>query len=250
MYPLQPEDDTQFLDNMAQFTSLQETNTLNQQVERLTAASYIGSTVTVNPGSVAPVTGQVTGVDTSGADPALIINGSEYPLSQLQKVTATGLSSAATAAAATAAAQAATPAGAALTAVQAKIAAALPHPSQASYQQPRQDHKSNQENTMSLIGTMDSGVSALRTYEQGLEVIGNNIANVSTNGFKGSDAHYADSSSDVLQGISASGSGATPAMQVGTGVQLAGVSVDFSQGQIATTGVPTDLAVSAAASSS
>jgi flagellar hook protein FlgE len=91
---------------------------------------------------------------------------------------------------------------------------------------------------------MDSGVSALRTYEQGLEVIGNNIANVSTNGFKGSDAHYADSFSDVLQGSSASGSGASPVMQVGTGVQLAGITTDFSQGQISTTGVPTDLAVS------
>jgi flagellar basal-body rod modification protein FlgD len=125
--PLQPEDDTQFLAQMAQFTSLQETDTLNQQVERLTAASYIGSTVTVNPGSSAQVTGQVTGVDTSGADPQLIINGSEYPLAQLQMVTASGSTAttpAATADAATAATQAATPAGSALTAVQAKIAAA------------------------------------------------------------------------------------------------------------------------------
>jgi flagellar basal-body rod modification protein FlgD len=87
--PLQPEDDTQFLAQMAQFTSLQETDTLNQQVERLTAAGYIGATVTVNPGNTAPVTGQVTGVDTSGTDPQLIINGSEYPLSQLQLVSGT-----------------------------------------------------------------------------------------------------------------------------------------------------------------
>ena len=112
--PLQPMDDTQFLAQMAQFTSLQETNTLNQQVERLTATSYIGATVTVNPGSSAPVTGLVTGVDTSGADPALIINGSEYPLSQLQKVTAPGLS------------PSAAPAAAASSSVQAKLAAALP----------------------------------------------------------------------------------------------------------------------------
>lgn len=97
---------------------------------------------------------------------------------------------------------------------------------------------------MSLIGTMDSGVSALQTYEQGLEVIGNNIANVSTNGFKGSNAQYADSFSDVLQGSSASGSGATPDMQIGTGVQLASVTVNFAQGQITQTGVPTNLAVS------
>src|SRR5271165_3953779 len=86
--PLQPEDDTQFLAQMAQFTSLQETDTLNQQVERLTAAGYIGATVTVNPGNATPVTGQVSGVDTSGKDPQLIINGAEYPLSELSFVTA------------------------------------------------------------------------------------------------------------------------------------------------------------------
>jgi hypothetical protein len=100
---------------MAQFTSLQETNTLNQQVERLTAASYIGSTVTVNPGSSAQVTGQVTGVDTSGPDPELIINGSEYPLAELQQVSG-ATSSPATTAAATAAASA----------VQARIVSARP----------------------------------------------------------------------------------------------------------------------------
>jgi flagellar basal-body rod modification protein FlgD len=84
--PLQPEDDTQFLAQMAQFTSLQEANTTNQQLSNLTASNYIGSMVTVNPGSGTPVTGQVTGVDTSGSTPNLIINGSEYPLSELQLV--------------------------------------------------------------------------------------------------------------------------------------------------------------------
>jgi len=87
---------------------------------------------------------------------------------------------------------------------------------------------------------MDSGVSALRTFEKGLEVIGNNIANVSTNAFKGSDAHYADSFSDILQGSAPNGS----AVQIGTGVQLAGVSTNFAQGQVTTTGVPSDVAVS------
>jgi flagellar hook protein FlgE len=93
---------------------------------------------------------------------------------------------------------------------------------------------------MALIGTMDSGVSALQTYEQGLEVIGNNIANVSTNAFKSSDAHYADSFSNILQASTASGA----AVQIGTGVQLAGVGTNFGQGQVTTTGVPSDVAVS------
>ncbi len=96
---------------------------------------------------------------------------------------------------------------------------------------------------MALIGTMDSGVSALRTFEQGLEVIGNNIANVSTNAFKGSDAHYADSFSNILDGSTASGA-VTTTIEIGTGVQLAGVSTNFTQGQVTTTGVPSDVAVS------
>lgn len=84
--PLQPMDDTQFLAQMAQFTSLQETDTMNQQLERLTAASYIGSTVTLNPGTSSAVTGQVTGVDTSGSDPQVYVNGAEYPISDLKLI--------------------------------------------------------------------------------------------------------------------------------------------------------------------
>jgi len=98
--PLQPEDDTQFLAQMAQFTSLQETDTMNQQLERLTAANYIGSTVTINPGSTSAITGQVTAVDTSGTDPQLVVNGAEYPLAQLQLVQATAAAAAASSSAA------------------------------------------------------------------------------------------------------------------------------------------------------
>jgi flagellar basal-body rod modification protein FlgD len=89
--PLQPEDDTQFLAQMAQFTSLQEADTTNQQISNLTAATYIGTTVTINPGSGNLITGQVQAVDTSGASPQLVVNGSEYPLSALQLVQPTGV---------------------------------------------------------------------------------------------------------------------------------------------------------------
>ena len=41
---------------------------------------------------------------------------------------------------------------------------------------------------MSLIGTLTSGVSALRSFSKGLEVIGNNIANINTTGYKSSQA--------------------------------------------------------------
>ncbi len=99
---------------------------------------------------------------------------------------------------------------------------------------------------MALIGTLGSGVSALRTFMKGLEVIGNNIANVNTTGFKASEAKYSDSFSNILQRSAPSGTGSsnTPSTGVGTGVALAGVSTNFSQGSLSSTGRDTDLAVS------
>lgn len=99
---------------------------------------------------------------------------------------------------------------------------------------------------MSLIGTMGSGVSALRTFMKGLEVIGNNIANVNTTGFKASEAKYSDSFSNILQRSAPSGENTsnTSAAGVGTGVTLSGVSTNFSQGSLASTGRETDLGIS------
>lgn len=99
---------------------------------------------------------------------------------------------------------------------------------------------------MALIGTLGSGVSALRTFMKGLEVIGNNIANVNTTGFKASEAKYSDSFSNILQRSAPSGTGSsnTPSTGVGTGVILAGVATNFSQGSLSSTGRDTDLAVS------
>jgi flagellar hook protein FlgE len=99
---------------------------------------------------------------------------------------------------------------------------------------------------MSLIGTMGSGVSALRTFMKGLEVIGNNIANVNTAGFKASEAKYSDSFSNILQrsAPSSTNSSNTPSTGIGTGVQLAGVTTKFSQGSLASTGNETDLGIS------
>ncbi len=99
---------------------------------------------------------------------------------------------------------------------------------------------------MSLIGTMGSGVSALRTFMKGLEVIGNNIANVNTTAYKGSTASYADSFSNILQrsAPSSASSGNTAFLGVGTGVQLAGITANFTQGSLESTGKSTDLGIS------
>src|SRR6478735_7586507 len=99
---------------------------------------------------------------------------------------------------------------------------------------------------MSLIGTLTSGVSALRTFSKGLEVIGNNIANINTTGYKSSNATFADSFSNTLR-ASAPSSGSTSsqsAIQVGTGVQLSNIQTNFNQGSLNSTGNVTDLAIS------
>lgn len=99
---------------------------------------------------------------------------------------------------------------------------------------------------MSLIGTLTSGVSAMRSFTKGLEVIGNNISNVNTVGYKSSQASYADSFSNTLRGSSPS-NGATPNMsatQVGTGVRISGIASNYGQGGLTTTGVASDLGVS------
>jgi flagellar hook protein FlgE len=87
-----------------------------------------------------------------------------------------------------------------------------------------------------MIGSFQTGVSGLQQFQQDLEVIGNNIANVDTTGFKGSRVDFADALSQNLN------SGGMP-MQVGTGVVTAAIKGLFNQGMINNTGVATDLAV-------
>ncbi|MCX6937725.1 MAG: flagellar hook-basal body complex protein [Verrucomicrobia bacterium] len=99
---------------------------------------------------------------------------------------------------------------------------------------------------MSLIGTLTSGVGAMRSFTKGLEVIGNNIANVNTTGFKSSNVGYSESFSNTLRGA-ANSSTDTPnqaPIQVGTGVNVSRISGDFNQGALTATGISTDLGVS------
>ena len=99
---------------------------------------------------------------------------------------------------------------------------------------------------MALIGSLDSGVSALNNFSRGLQVISDNIANVNTVGFKGSTTNYADTFSDVLQRSSPSSNSNTSnttATQIGLGMQISSIKANFGEGTLSTTGVPTDLAI-------
>lgn len=82
-----------------------------------------------------------------------------------------------------------------------------------------------------------AGLSGLQAYATHLNVIGNNLANVNTIGFKTSRMTFQD-----LLYQTAVGSGRNPS-QIGLGVQTASVDSLFSQGSLQGTGVVTDLAI-------
>ena len=91
-----------------------------------------------------------------------------------------------------------------------------------------------------MLSSLDIGVSALEQFQESMDVIGNNIANENTVGYKDATTNFEDTLSQTLQ--SGGFSGATS--QVGTGVTTSGISTDFSDGTIDQTGVSSDLAIS------
>jgi flagellar hook protein FlgE len=86
------------------------------------------------------------------------------------------------------------------------------------------------------MSSMYTGISGLDAYSQAMSVIGNNIANVNTVGFKASRISFEDILSQSLVG-------ATGQMQIGRGVQVASVQRLFAQSTFQTTSSPTDLAI-------
>src|SRR5581483_11963609 len=89
---------------------------------------------------------------------------------------------------------------------------------------------------MGLLSSLFAGVSGLNAQGNALSVIGNNIANMSTVGFKSSQTTFADL-------ISSSLGGGASAIQTGIGVALTGVQGNFSQGSLTTTSNVLDLAI-------
>ena len=99
---------------------------------------------------------------------------------------------------------------------------------------------------MALLNSFNSGVSAVKTFSKSLEVIGDNIANVNTTGFKGSRVTNQDNFTQVLQQSNAGDGDANPgmnAMQIGSGTSVASISQRFTQGVLSTTAGPADLGV-------
>jgi len=96
---------------------------------------------------------------------------------------------------------------------------------------------------MSIVSSMETGISALRSFTAGIQVIGDNIANVGTAGYKRSRADYSDNFSTLLKSPQGTASGAPRASsQLGGGVTVSGVSTNFAPNQAEYTGIESDLA--------
>ncbi len=96
-----------------------------------------------------------------------------------------------------------------------------------------------------MLRSLYSGVSGLRNHQQAMDVIGNNIANVNTPGFKSSRVTFMDTLSQTLQGVQqarATMGGRNP-MQVGSGMTVAAIDKNMGQGSLQSTGRNLDLAI-------
>jgi len=89
---------------------------------------------------------------------------------------------------------------------------------------------------MGISSALYSGVSGLNTNSQAMSVIGNNLANTNTLGFKGSRTVFSDLLSSTVFGSGG-------ASQVGRGVGMSKVDSIFSQGTFESTETDTDLAI-------
>ncbi|MSZ78122.1 MAG: flagellar hook-basal body complex protein, partial [Actinobacteria bacterium] len=96
-----------------------------------------------------------------------------------------------------------------------------------------------------MLRSLFAGISGLRVNQTMLDVTGNNIANANTTGYKASTTVFRDTLSQMLTGASgANGNrGGTNPMQVGLGVQVAGIVSNLGQGSAQTTGRDTDLMI-------
>lgn len=90
-----------------------------------------------------------------------------------------------------------------------------------------------------MLRSLNTGITGLRFQQDKLDVIGNNIANVNTVGFRAERAHAADVFSQKLSEFSTD----TRTAEVGNGVSLTSVTSSFSQGTIDSTGQPYDMAI-------
>lgn len=95
------------------------------------------------------------------------------------------------------------------------------------------------------MSSLLTGVSGMRAHQELLDVVGNNLANINTPGYKAARATFADMISQTIRagsGPTENAGGVNPS-QVGLGVQVASIDRDLSQGSLQSTGRTLDLAI-------
>ena len=98
-----------------------------------------------------------------------------------------------------------------------------------------------------MMRSLYSAISGLKNHQVKMDVIGNNIANVNTTGFKRSRTTFSTMLSQTLKGASApvgaapSTQGGTNPVQVGLGAMLGSIDQVMTQGSAQSTGKDTDL---------
>ncbi|OHB56509.1 MAG: hypothetical protein A2Y07_09310 [Planctomycetes bacterium GWF2_50_10] len=92
---------------------------------------------------------------------------------------------------------------------------------------------------------LTAGVTGLQAHQKMLDLAGNNLANVNTTGFKSSKITFSELLSQTIQKASqpTTGIGGTNPQQLGSGVGVANINRDMSQGNIVNTGQPLDMAI-------
>ncbi|HHY40756.1 MAG TPA: flagellar hook-basal body complex protein, partial [Syntrophaceticus sp.] len=97
-----------------------------------------------------------------------------------------------------------------------------------------------------MMRSLFAAVSGLKTHQQRMDVIGNNIANVNTVGFKRSRVTFQDMLNQTIRGASRpvpGGRGGTNPMQIGPGVSLGSIDLIMDGSSLQDTGKATDLGI-------
>jgi flagellar hook protein FlgE len=96
-----------------------------------------------------------------------------------------------------------------------------------------------------MMRSMFAAISGLKNHQTFMDVVGNNIANVNTTGFKQSRVTFQDILSQTVRGASGpqGGRGGVNPEQVGLGVLISGIDTIQTQGTLQSTGKLTDMAI-------
>ena len=96
-----------------------------------------------------------------------------------------------------------------------------------------------------MMRSLYAGVSGLQNHQVRMDVIGNNISNINTTGFKKGRVNFQDMLSQSMSGASRPTEelGGVNPKQVGLGMSIAAIDTIHTQGSMQSTGVTTDLAV-------